>query len=111
MEINCPECNQAISNSVQRKMSSFWKGVQPAQCNNCGQWVQWNSRLLPKLKVGGWLFKIGFLGLFVSMPWSYFYPSTISLYSFYICVAFILAGILITWTPRDKVTIEKATNT
>ncbi len=106
LKLHCPNCNIKIEQRVQRKMNKFWRGLQITECEGCGENIQWHHSLHAKFKIGGFIFKVGVLLMFLAFITLVFNIGENSSWIFLASLTLIMIGGFSTYTPNDKVKVE-----
>jgi len=110
IRLGCPSCAAPVPQQAQRHMNGFW-GPRPIQCVGCGQSLQYHSSLLPRLRIGGHIFRSGLLiiALWLIMKVLGVLPAASLAIIGWIGLSFTVVGILVTATRR--VCVEAVSDT
>jgi DNA-directed RNA polymerase subunit RPC12/RpoP len=111
LDLRCPNCNIKIEQRVQRRMNKFWTGLQVAECEGCGSRIQWHHSLRRKLRIGGFIFRVGLFLVFSSFiafifEWK-MYGSVLVAAG----VITTMSGLFATRTPNEQVRVELVNET
>ena len=106
IETTCPNCGTAISRSVQKQLSPFLQIIGDANCESCGQTMRWHRDLHAKMILGGRLFQIGLLLIFISSVLKIFMSIALLEIMLLVGLALMLVGTLITYTNSNNIRVE-----
>ena len=103
----CPSCSAPVLQREQRQMNSFW-GFRPVPCSGCSVLLQYHSSLLPRLRLGGHLFRFGLLiiAIWLALKALGILPTGILTIISWIGFCAVLTGILVTATRPSSIRFE-----
>lgn len=103
----CPSCSASMPVRDQRRMNRLW-GLRPVPCSGCGKLLQYHKDIRSRLRVGGHIFRLGVLCVFVWLIiklTGIVSPAILEI-SGLASFAIVLAGILATASRRSSIRVE-----
>ena len=106
MTVTCPNCNQILTQRDLKRLHRFWTGLQAVPCDGCGTLLVYANTIRRKLKLGGVLLRIGLLSFIVILCLKWVFEYELGNLIQVATVVTIIAGVLVTRTRSDKISVE-----
>ena len=88
-------------------MNGFW-GLRSVPCRGCGQLLQYHASLLPRLRLGGHIFRFGLLiiAVWVTLKVLDVASARVLAITAWAGISVVLAGVLLTATRPSSIRLE-----